>query len=160
MKTYNIMSRLAFGAVLIALVAGCGAKKEAEAPASTEVTTPAAETAPAAAATPVSYESLKGDTAHGEKVFLQCKACHALEAGQNRVGPSLHGIIGRTAGQVAGYSYTDANKNSGIVWSEANLFDYLEHPRTTIPGTKMSFAGLRQAQDRADVVAYLKANGS
>ena len=165
MKNYNMRSRLAICAISIVLIAGCGAKKEAEAPATTEAATPAADTAtapaaeaPVAAVSAVSYDSLKGDVAHGEKIFLQCKACHVLEAGQNRVGPSLHGIIGRTAGQVPGYSYTDANKNSGIVWSEAKLFDYLEHPRLTVPGTKMSFAGLPQAQDRADVIAYLKAN--
>lgn len=165
MKNYKMMSRLAIGAISIALVAGCGAKKEAEAPASTETATPAAETAaPAAdapaAATPVSYDSLKGDATHGGQVFVQCKTCHVIEAGQNRVGPSLHGIIGRTAGSVAGYSYSDANKKSGIVWSEAKIFEYLEHPQKTVPGTKMSFAGLAQAQDRADVIAYLKANAS
>ncbi len=76
----------------------------------------------------------------------------------NRVGPSLHGIIGRTAGTVAGYNYSTANKNSGAVWDEATLFAYLENPRAYIPGTKMAFVGLRDAQQRADIIAYLSAN--
>ena len=97
-----------------------------------------------------------GDAAAGEKTFVQCKACHVLEAGQNRVGPSLHGIIGRHSGEVAGFNYSAANKNSGKVWDEETLYAYLENPQAYIPGTKMIFAGLKQPQDRANVIAYLK----
>lgn len=73
------------------------------------------------------------------------------------IGPSLAGLVGRKAGMEAGFSYSNANKNSGITWSAEKLFQYLEKPARVVPGTKMSFAGLPKAQDRADVIAYLKA---
>lgn len=97
-----------------------------------------------------------GHAAHGAVVFHQCQLCHVITAGQNRVGPSLHGVVGRHSGIVPGYTYSSANKNSGIVWTEDKLFAYLENPRAYVPGTKMSFAGLKNPQDRADVIAYLK----
>lgn len=102
----------------------------------------------------------KGDIAAGEAVFVQCKACHVIDPGVNRVGPSLHGVVGREAGTVAGFPYSAAVRTSGITWSEAKLFEYLETPRRVIPGTMMSYAGLSDPQQRADVIAYLKANGS
>jgi cytochrome c len=97
-----------------------------------------------------------GDAAKGEKVFAKCKACHAVEAGKNKVGPSLAGLFGRTAGTVEGFSYSDAMKSSGIVWGDETLHKYLEKPKDVVPGTKMAFPGLKQAQDRDDVIAYLK----
>jgi cytochrome c len=97
-----------------------------------------------------------GNAANGAKVFAQCKACHVTDKGVNRVGPSLHGIVGRKAGTVAGFNYSTANKNSGVTWDEKTLFVYLENPRKFMPGTKMAFAGLKQPQQRADVIAYLK----
>ena len=106
--------------------------------------------APAVAQLPV------GSAANGQKVFAQCKTCHVTTAGVNRIGPSLHAIVGRPSGTVPGYTYSAANKNSKFVWSEAVLFKYLEAPRKFMPGTKMSFAGLKQPQDRADVIAWLK----
>lgn len=118
--------------------------------------TPAAGAAPAAGGATVTLAGLTGDAAAGQRVFGQCRTCHTVEAGVNRVGPSLHALIGRTAGSVPGYTYSTANKNSGVVWTEENLFAYLENPRAYIPGTKMSFVGLRQPQQRADVIAYLK----
>jgi cytochrome c len=139
-----------------ALAACSGGESE---PADSGAETPAAEAPAANTAAPaaaVSYASLTGDATKGEKVFLQCKTCHVLDAGVNKVGPSLNGIIGRAAGQVAGFSYSEANKNSGLTWTEEQLFTYLENPQKTIPGTKMAFAGLKQPQDRADVIAYLK----
>lgn len=100
-----------------------------------------------------------GDVAAGEKIFKQCAQCHSLKEGENRIGPTLYGIVGRTAGTIEGYSYSKANRESGKVWSEQVMFDYLENPRASIPGTKMAFVGLRKPQDRADVIAYIKANG-
>ena len=73
----------------------------------------------------------------------------------NRIGPSLAGIVGRKAGEVAGYSYSAANKGSGITWTAEKLYQYLEKPARVVPGTKMAFAGLAKGQDRADVIAYL-----
>ncbi len=102
------------------------------------------------------FANFTGDAAAGEKVFLQCKSCHVVEPGQNRIGPSLAGIVGREAGTVEGYSYTEANANSGITWTKEKMFQYLEDPMRVIPGTKMAFAGLKDPQDRADVIAYLE----
>ncbi len=101
-------------------------------------------------------KALSGDADHGKIIFNRCAACHSIKAGENRVGPSLNGVIGRTAGTVAGYTYSTANKTSGIVWSEQKIFDYLLKPAAMVPGTKMAFPGLPAAQDRADVIAYLK----
>ncbi|MGB3710776.1 MAG: cytochrome c family protein, partial [Erythrobacter sp.] len=88
-----------------------------------------------------------------------CKTCHVLEEGENRVGPHLYGVVGREAGSVEGFNYSDANANSGITWNEDVLFEYLENPQEYLPGTRMAFPGIRDAQERADLIAYLDANG-
>jgi cytochrome c len=98
----------------------------------------------------------EGDAAAGEKVFRKCKACHSVEAGKNKVGPSLHGVIGRDAGTEEGFKYSDAMKESGIVWDEETLDAYLKKPKELVPGTRMAFPGLKDEQDRLDVIAYLK----
>ena len=101
----------------------------------------------------------EGDAEEGEKVFRKCKACHTLEEGSHRVGPSLYNVVGSEIAHAEGYSYSDAfmaKQEEGYTWTEENLDAYLEDPRETIPGTKMTFAGLRDEQDRADVIAYLK----
>jgi cytochrome c len=101
------------------------------------------------------------DAALGEKVFLKCKACHQIgEGAKSAVGPALNGIIGRPAGTYPGYSYSDANKGSGITWDEATLKDYLKNPRARIPGTKMIFPGLPKDEDIDNVIAYLKQFGA
>ncbi len=129
----------------------------AAAPAATDAAAaPAATAAAAPAAGGVTYASFKGDATKGANVFVQCKTCHVAEKGVNRVGPSLWAVVGRHSGSIEGFKYSPANKNSGIVWTEEELFTYLEHPQKTIPGTYMSFAGLKSPQDRADVIAYLK----
>jgi cytochrome c len=101
------------------------------------------------------YSSLKGNAAAGAKVFAQCKACHVTDKGVNRVGPSLFGVVGRKAGTVPGYTYSAANKNSGVTWTPDKLYTYLENPRKFMPGTKMAFAGIKNPQQRADLIAYL-----
>ncbi|MEL6363367.1 MAG: cytochrome c family protein [Pseudomonadota bacterium] len=102
------------------------------------------------------YTNLTGDPQAGRRVFTKCMACHVVQEGVNRVGPSLYNIVGREAGKVDGFRYSDANANSGITWTEPVLFVYLEDPQGYLPGTKMAFPGLPKAQDRADVIAYLK----
>lgn len=96
-----------------------------------------------------------GDAAKGAIVFNQCKACHVVDKGVNRVGPSLHGVVGRKAGTVAGYKYSKANKESGLLWTVAQLNTYLEAPQKVVKGTKMAFAGLKKPEDRANVIAFL-----
>jgi cytochrome c len=100
------------------------------------------------------------DAAAGEKVFLKCRACHQTgETARNGVGPVMNGLIGRKAGTVAGYSYSEANKNSGLTWDEATFKDYIKNPKAKIPGTKMIFAGLPSDKEIEDVLAYLKQFG-
>jgi cytochrome c len=97
------------------------------------------------------------DAAAGEKVFAQCRACHQVgENAKNAVGPVLNGLFGRAAGTVEGYTYSPANKNSGITWDEAVFKEYIQNPRAKIPGTKMVYAGLKDEQRINDLVAYLK----
>lgn len=96
-----------------------------------------------------------GDPAKGAIVYNQCKVCHVTDKGVNRVGPSLHGVVGRKAGTVPGYKYSVANKNSGLIWTVAQLDTYLAAPQKVIKGTKMAFAGLKKPEDRANVIAFL-----
>ena len=117
---------------------------------------PAPAPAPAAGEK-LEYASFTTDAAAGEKVFALCRSCHVLEEGVNRVGPSLYKVVGRKSGSVAGFSYSDANKNSGVTWTTDVLFKYLEDPKGFMPGTKMAFPGVKDAQKRADLVAYLEA---
>jgi cytochrome c len=96
------------------------------------------------------------DAARGAEVFRKCATCHTLEAnGRNRVGPRLAGVFGRTAGSVADFRYTDALRNSGIVWDDASLDAYLKDSEAFVPGTKM-YGGLTLDADRADLIAYLR----
>lgn len=157
-------------AALALALAACGQQQSEQAP-PPAAAPPAAEAPAPAAAAPdaasavqsVSVEvgGLTGTSEAGQKVFAQCRSCHTIEAGgANLVGPNLHDIVGRPAGQVAGFAYTDANKNSGITWTEDQLFTYLENPAAKIPGTRMAFAGIRNPQQRADLIAFLKANSA
>ncbi|KAN0003602.1 hypothetical protein ACTFIV_002506 [Dictyostelium citrinum] len=100
----------------------------------------------------------RGNVENGDKLFkARCAQCHTTANGApNKQGPNLYGLFGRKSGTVAGYAYSDANKNAGIMWGEQTLFDYLENPKKYIPKTKMAFAGFKSEQDRADVVAYLE----
>jgi len=102
-------------------------------------------------------EARAQDATAGEKVFVVCKACHQIgENAKSTVGPVLNGIIGRKAGSVSGYSYSDANKDSGITWDEATFREYIKDPKAKIPGTKMVYAGLKDEQKSNDLVAFLK----
>lgn len=107
----------------------------------------------AAIASPAQAE---GDAAAGKKVYNKCKACHALEEGKNRVGPSLYNIVGRTAGSIEGFKYSKAMKESGLTWDEETLAKFLTKPKALVPGTRMAFPGLRKEADLENVIAYLK----
>ncbi len=112
----------------------------------------------------VSFAALAGnsstraqDAAAGEKAFVVCRACHQVgETAKNGVGPILNGLMGRKSGSVPGYSYSESNKNSGITWDEATFKDYIKDPKAKIPGTKMTYAGLKDDQKIEDLTAYLK----
>jgi cytochrome c len=96
------------------------------------------------------------DVAAGKTSFNKCMACHAIgENAKNKVGPELNGLNGRKAGIVEGYSYSDANKNSGITWSEAEFKDYIKAPKAKIPGTKMAFAGITKQSEIDNLWAFL-----
>eukprot|EP01089_Gocevia_fonbrunei_P006146 TRINITY_DN166_c0_g1_i1.p1 TRINITY_DN166_c0_g1~~TRINITY_DN166_c0_g1_i1.p1 ORF type:complete len:113 (+),score=23.33 TRINITY_DN166_c0_g1_i1:81-419(+) len=103
-----------------------------------------------------------GNVESGEKLFkARCTQCHTInKGGNNKQGPNLYGIVGRKSGSVAGYSYTTANRDANVTWSEDNLFTYLEKPKVFIPKTKMTFPGFKKPSERADVVAYLKQAGT
>ncbi len=104
---------------------------------------------------PANAQNAAGDAARGRTVFARCAACHAVTPGTNRLGPSLAGVVGRKAGTVPGFTYSSAMKNSKTVWNARSLDGFLTKPATTIPGTKMAFAGLPDPADRANVIAYL-----
>lgn len=170
MISHAALIRLLATTMLFGGLAACGSSDTAKTESATTTTetqvadaaAPPTVAAPAVApaavpATPdVTYASLTGDAAKGEKLFVACKTCHVAEAGINRIGPSLWGVVGRPAGSIAGFRYSAANKNSGATWTEETLFTYLRAPRTFMPGTLMTYAGMKPAQDRADVIAYLK----
>jgi cytochrome c len=100
---------------------------------------------------------LAQDAAAGEKDFLVCRACHQIGPGAKiAVGPVLNGVVGRKAGTFPGFQYSDANKNSGLVWTPEELDKYLTSPQTVVPHTKMIFPGLKDAQKRKDVIAFLE----
>lgn len=97
------------------------------------------------------------DVEKGANSFKKCLPCHAIgPAATNKVGPELNGLDGRHSGQVPNFNYTDANKNSGIVWGAATFKEYIADPKAKIPGTKMIFAGIKNEQEANDLWAYLK----
>lgn len=150
---------LAFSAMLAACSGG--SEGETDTSAQAEATTPAAP-AGSPAATDISsldgtvLANFTGNAANGKQVFAQCRMCHVTDAGVNKIGPSLHDIIGRTAGTAPGYTYSAANAGAGFVWTKEKLFQFLEKPTRVIPQTKMIYAGLPDAQKRADLIAYLE----
>ena len=175
MKRNFLMGAAALAGLVTLSACGGGAGGDANAPAAEETAAapaaeeaaPAAEEAAPAEATDVAatetaaagaglqLAGLTGDPAKGEKTFALCRSCHVLEEGVNRVGPSLYNIVGRKSGTVAGFNYSEANKNSGVTWTTDVLYEYLKDPKGFMPGTKMAFPGIKNDQDRANLVAYL-----
>lgn len=154
-------------AILIAAVsmAACGKSGDTNTQTSTaaaNVEAPAA--APGAeeqqkllASLPAPYNA--ADLMNGQSKFAICRSCHTLTpGGPNMTGPNLHGLFGRKAGSHPDFNYSDGLKTSGITWDAAQLDKWIENPRGVVPGTKMSFAGIKDPKDRADLIGYLKVN--
>ena len=100
--------------------------------------------------------ALAQDAAAGKTSFNKCLACHTIgEGAKNKVGPELNGLDGRKSGTAEGYSYSDANKNSGITWSKDPFLEYIKDPKAKIPGTKMVFAGIKNEKEANDLWAYI-----
>ena len=97
------------------------------------------------------------DAAAGEKVFARCRACHQVgEAAKNTIGPKQNGLFGRKAGTIDGFNYSQANKDSGIIWDEKNFAEYIEDPKKFMPGNKMAFAGVKKPDEILNLIAFLK----
>jgi cytochrome c len=104
--------------------------------------------------------TVAGDIAAGEKTFKKCMPCHSIgETAKNGIGPIQNGLKGRKSGTVPGYSYSDANKNSGIVWDVATFKEYIRDPKAKIPGTKMVFPGIKDEKDAEDLWSFLEQFG-
>ena len=107
-----------------------------------------------------SVVAVAGDIAAGQTSFRKCMPCHDIgETARNKVGPELNGIDGRHSGTAAGYNYSNANKNSGIVWSEATFKEYIKDPKAKIPGTKMVFPGIKNEKEADDLWSFLQQYG-
>ena len=99
-----------------------------------------------------------GDAAKGEKVYAKCKTCHEIATDKNKVGPTLQGVIGRKAGTVQGFKYSEAMVNSGVTWDVATIAEYVAKPKEFIAGNKMAFSGLKKEDEIEDLVAYIQAS--
>lgn len=154
MRAVTLLTILGASALLAAC--GQGGGGQASKPAAPATPEPSdAEKQALLASLPAPYNT--GDLKNGQTKFGMCRSCHTIApGGANMTGPNLHGVFGRKAGALEGYRYSDAVKNAGFVWDGENLDKWLAEPRTFLPGTKMSFAGLKNPKDRIDLIAYLK----
>ncbi len=172
MKRYILAASLALALGACGNGGDTGAPEPKKAETSTPTPTPTAApttAAPAPVATPDAepktpsavYAALPApyntaDPEKGEKLFRQCIACHRIdETGKHKTGPNLHGVIGKKAGHVEDFNYSKAMHDANIIWSPETLDEYLTNPRAYVPGTRMSYAGLRRPADRTDLIAYL-----
>ncbi|HVR89922.1 MAG TPA: c-type cytochrome [Novosphingobium sp.] len=136
------VGRIGTALLLLAGLAGCGSKSDQ----------PAEGPDPAASASEIASVAA---TDGPSTAFAQCAACHSVEPGTMGIGPSLHGVTGRKAGTLAGFAFSTPLKNSGLTWDAAGLDKWLESPLTMVPGTKMSYAGLKDPVKRKEVIEYL-----
>ena len=151
------MNRPALIALFGLALASCGEDGEGDAAASAppRPAPTAAEKTALLATLPAPYD--QADLDNGRRVFARCRACHTVtEGGPNMTGPNLHGVFGRQAGGLEGYNYSSALQQADFLWDGERLDHWLENPRTFLKGTKMSFAGIPDATDRRDVIAFLK----
>ncbi|MDR7231912.1 cytochrome c [Caulobacter sp. BE264] len=156
--------KLAAVAALCLAVSACSKDGGSSNEAPADAPTPAATAAPPPtdagkaailASLPAPYNT--GDLSNGQSKFALCRSCHTItEGGPDLTGPNLYGVFGRKAGAKEGYSYSDAVKAAGFVWDAGQLDKWLADPRGFMPGTKMTFAGIKGEKDRIDLIAYLK----
>lgn len=144
-------------AATLSLLAACG-QQEAAAPArpaqpaQPEVSNEEMQTRIAALAAPYNAASYEA----GRRVFAQCRSCHTIDAGApNRVGPNLHGVFGREIGSLEGFTYSQPVQDANFVWDADHLDHWLANPQTFLPGNRMAFAGVRNEEQRRDLIAYL-----
>ena len=162
----SLFSAIALASLVTLSACGGGASEE-DAPSDTAADAASSESVVEATVEPpvepvveVAFADLTGDAAAGESAYARCRACHVLTEGGAGVGPTLYGVVGRASGSVAGYNYSDANANADVVWSGEVLFEYLENPSQFMPGTRMMIPGIADAQERADLIAFLEANAA
>ena len=147
-------------AALAVTLAGCNKSQPSSSSSTGAAPAPAlsdAEKAALLAKLPAPYNT--ADLSNGESKFALCSTCHTLpEGGPNMTGPNLHGIFGRKAGTLPGFNYSDGLKAAGWTWDAAHIDTWITDPKADVPGTKMTFAGLKDPKDRTDVIAYLMVN--
>ena len=158
------MRQVLFAFACASILAACGPSQPSETSSSATAAAPAAAPAPEVdmvaiqaqiAALPAPYN--EADYEAGRRVFAQCRSCHTIEAGApNRVGPNLHGLFGREIGSAEGFAYSSAVEEANFVWDGPKLDEWLANPRGFLPGNRMAFAGVRDATQRRDLIAYLK----
>lgn len=130
----------------VAALTACGSEPQTSSPQSNEISKPATVT------------SELSSIERGRKLYKRCSTCHTLEdGGRHKVGPNLYGIFGATAGLKDGFKYSSVMSESGLVWTDENLDGYIENPSKFMPKNRMSFVGLRKAEDRAAVLEYMRA---
>ncbi len=150
---------LTLAAVTLSVTLSACNKTSSNAPADQSASTPPAamsdaDKQKALAALPAPYNT--ADLANGESKFALCATCHTLPQGApNMTGPNLHGVFGRKAGTLSGYTYSDPLKATGWTWDAAHIDTWITDPKVAVPGTKMTFVGLKDPKDRTDVIAYL-----
>jgi cytochrome c len=159
------LAKLTATAALLVLVAACGKKTEGPAPGTAETAPPAAPglsgdaAKTALASLPAPYNT--ADPENGQRKFGQCRSCHSIEqGGPNMTGPNLWGVLGRKAGTEAGYSYSDGLKAAGWTWDAPRLDAWIKNPRAVLPDTKMTFLGIKNDKDRADIIAFIRLQNS
>jgi cytochrome c len=139
-------------ALALLALAACGPSQQSGAP--SQPAPSAAEMQAAIAALPAPYNQANYED--GRRVFAQCRSCHTIAAGgRNLVGPSLHGVVGRRAGSLQGFTYSQPMQHADFTWDPEHLDQWLANPQTYMPGTRMSFAGVRDDTQRRDVIAYV-----
>ncbi len=148
-------SRILLTASFAAMLAACGSPESGSSDGdAVETSAPAAQNTPSEAAP--AADTASANTGARPKSFAQCIACHQIEPGKHGIGPSLAGVYGAEAGHVGEFAYSTAMRGSGLIWDDTTLDAYLENPRIKVPGTKMSYAGLKDADQRAELIEYLK----